>query len=53
MVLGKKNFLYYKAQPPTVGDSPQSEPGTKYNHCNAEFYILGAVIESITHKNLC
>jgi CubicO group peptidase (beta-lactamase class C family) len=31
-------------------DSLQYEPGTKYNYCNSEYYILGAIIEAITKK---
>ncbi|HLK27947.1 MAG TPA: serine hydrolase domain-containing protein [Puia sp.] len=31
-------------------DSLQFEPGTKYNYCNSEYYILGAIIEAITKK---
>jgi CubicO group peptidase (beta-lactamase class C family) len=31
-------------------DSLQFEPGTAYNYSNSNYYILGAVIESITEK---
>jgi CubicO group peptidase (beta-lactamase class C family) len=31
-------------------DSLQFEPGTKHVYCNSNYYILGAVIESITGK---
>jgi CubicO group peptidase (beta-lactamase class C family) len=31
-------------------DSLQYEPGTIYNYCNSEYYILGAIIEAITKK---
>jgi len=31
-------------------DSLQYEPGTRYQYCNSEYYILGAIIEAITKK---
>ncbi|MFD1820415.1 CubicO group peptidase, beta-lactamase class C family [Pseudarcicella hirudinis] len=31
-------------------DSLQYEPGTRYSYCNSNYYILGAIIESITQK---
>lgn len=32
-------------------DSLESRPGTRFNYSNTGYYILGAVIEEITHKS--
>jgi len=32
-------------------DSLESKPGTRFNYSNTGYYILGAVIEEITHKS--